>query len=147
MSLAADIHLVLSKFEGVKQTAPNKWLAKCSAHSEKHASLGFKLTEEDSIIMHCFAGCDTSAVLAAVDLEFSDIFPQKTACIYDSTKPRPKAPRFSKSELFDLLVIEALILAMVFEAIRNHGSVSAADVERAQKAFDCVMRLHCEVYS
>ena len=147
MTLAADIHSVLSMFEGVKQTAPNKWLAICSAHDDRHASLGIKLTDEGTIIMHCFAGCDTGAVLAAKGLTFNDLFPQRTARDYDPTKPRLKAPKFSKSELFDLVVIEAGILALSFDAIRNHGSVSTADDERAQKAFDCVMRLHCEVYS
>jgi hypothetical protein len=144
---AANIDLVLSRFEGVKQTSPGRYQAKCSVHQDRTASLGFKLTDQDTIIMHCFAGCDSSAVLAAVGLTFSDLYPPKPAKDYDPTKPRPKAPRFSKSELFDLLVIESLILALSFDAIRNHGNVSAADAERAQKAFDCVMRLHCEIYS
>jgi hypothetical protein len=143
----ANIDLLLSRLEGVKQTAPNKWFAKCPAHDDRSPSLSIRLTDEGTILIKDFGGCDTGGVLAAVGLTFLDLFPVRTAANFDSSKPRPKTPRLSKSELFDLLLIEAVILAIAFDSIRNYGSVSTADAERAQKAFDCVMRLHCEVYS
>ncbi|MGD0960798.1 MAG: hypothetical protein ABSB19_13410 [Methylomonas sp.] len=139
--------MLLPLLDHVKQIGPNKWTAICPAHDDRHPSLAITQTDEGALLIKCWAGCGAQAIVESVGLSLRDLFPRKTASDYDPTKPRPKAPKFSKSELFDLLLIEAVILALSFEAIRMHGSVSSVDAERAQKAFDCVMRLHCEIYS
>lgn len=132
---------LLARLDKVKNTSLNKWLACCPAHGDKHPSLGIKQVD-DKIIIHCFAGCHYTDVLAAVGLDANDLFPDKVTIHYGPQKPLPK---FNKSELFDLLVIEAGILAICFEAMKNKVA-SDADCLRAAKAYDAIMRLHCEVY-
>ncbi len=58
--------------------------ALCPAHEDGHASLSFKILP-DKILLHCFAGCDTRAIVDALGLSILDLF-------FDT----PDTPRFRK---------------------------------------------------
>lgn len=143
----ANVDLLLSRLDGkVKQTGTNKWLARCPAHDDRSPSLAIRYTNDDSILLYCFAGCDTNAVLAAIGLNFADLFPQKKAidyCSGVSVKAKPVA--FSKSELFELLLIESIILALAYEQVSNGTILTDNDKLRVKLAYDCVFRLNAEV--
>ena len=66
---------ILERLEGVKRTGDGRWTARCPAHDDRSPSLSIKEID-DRVLMHCFGGCETSAVLAAVGLNMSDLFPQ-----------------------------------------------------------------------
>lgn len=70
------VHAVLTKLHGVKQTAPDRWVARCPAHADKHPSLAIKETEDQRVLMHCFSGCSIEEITAALDIDLSDLFPQ-----------------------------------------------------------------------
>jgi len=63
----------LNKFQGVKQTEPNEWQAKCPSHDDRVASLSIGLRGE-KILVNCHAGCRTEDVLQAVNLQMRDLF-------------------------------------------------------------------------
>ena len=135
----ANIENLLSRLDGVKQTTANKWLAKCPLHDDRHASFGIKLTDDGAILMHCFAGCDTGAILAVIGLSFSDLFPRRTAQDIDPMKPKLKMPRFSARELLSTLIFESTVLALAIEYLQNGielSDVDAARVEQAKVAID-----------
>jgi hypothetical protein len=139
----ANIENLLSRLEGVKRTAANKWLAKCPLHDDRHASFGVKLTDDGAILMHCFAGCDTGAILAVIGLSFCDLFPPRSAHDIDPTKPRPKTPRFSARELLSTLIFESTVLALAIEYLQNGielSDVDAARVAQAKAAIDGIRR-------
>ena len=92
-----DLDNLLNRLDGVRQTAPNKYQAKCPAHDDRSPSLAIKCSD-GAILIKCFAGCDTAQILANVGLTFNDLFPCKTARDFDQTKPRPKPPRFNKAD-------------------------------------------------
>jgi len=140
-SIDNKLSVLLSLFDGVKNTAPDKWLAKCSAHPDRSPSLAIKLAD-DRILIHCFAGCSVDNVLQAVGLEMSDLFPDRIAT---PGEPRPATPRFSTYELFPLLIQEALILALAFDAVVSGDALADTDKHRAIQAFNSVMRLNSEV--
>jgi len=64
---------VLSRFGTVKIQADKSHMAKCPAHEDKQASLHITVSGE-SILLKCFAGCSTEAVVSAVGLTLSDLF-------------------------------------------------------------------------
>lgn len=130
----ANIENLLSRLEGVKRTAADRWLAKCPLHDDRHASFGVKLTDDGAILMHCFAGCDTGAILAAIGLSFNDLFPPRTAREIDPTKPRLKTPRFSARELLATLIFESTVLALAIEYLQNGIELSEADAARVAQA-------------
>jgi hypothetical protein len=72
------VELLLSKLPGVKKSGAG-WSARCPAHEDQHASLSVAAGDDGTALVKCHAGCDTSAVLAAVGLTLADLFPGKVA--------------------------------------------------------------------
>jgi len=66
---------VLEKLSKVRRTAGNKYMACCPAHDDSSASLSIREEDDGTVLMHCFAGCATVEVVAAIGLNFSDLFP------------------------------------------------------------------------
>lgn len=140
-SIEPKTEILLSLLSGVKNTGRDKWLAQCPAHDDRSPSLAIKQID-DRLLIRCFAGCGYLDVLAAIGLDASALFPDRIA--NPNEKPKP-APRFSKSELFDLAISEAGILALGWNNLLVNGSVPDADRERVQRAYSTVMNLLCEV--
>lgn len=64
---------IINVFQGAKSIGQNSFQVKCPAHRDDKASL--TVTEEDNkILMHCHAGCDTANILSAVGLTEKDLF-------------------------------------------------------------------------
>lgn len=76
---------ILSRLDRVRQTGQNTWLARCPAHPDRSPSLSVRELDDGCVLIHCFAGCDTAAILSAVGLEFADLFPPKSI---DHAKPQ-----------------------------------------------------------
>lgn len=61
------LELLLSQLKQAVQSG-NGWMALCPAHADTNPSLSIKLGDDGRILIHCFAGCQTESVLAAVGL-------------------------------------------------------------------------------
>lgn len=72
---ARPVERVLARLQGVRETGPGRWLALCPAHDDRHPSLSVHETPEGKVLLRCWAGCSTAAVLAALDLRWRDLFP------------------------------------------------------------------------
>jgi hypothetical protein len=60
------------------------WLAKCPAHDDKKPSLSISAGADGRVLLHCFASCVVEAIVAALGLSMSDLFPES---------PQPKRER------------------------------------------------------
>jgi hypothetical protein len=112
----ARIDQLLVVLNGVKEKGAGRWIARCPAHEDRSPSLSIKELPDGRILLKCFAECDTEAVLGAVGLEFSDLFPERLPGIgHQAVKSR----HFSASELLEIVshetTVAALILADVLE--------------------------------
>lgn len=65
--------LILPRLDRVRQ-AGNGWTARCPAHEDRTASLSLGVGREGQALLHCFAGCDAGAVLAAIGLQLRDLY-------------------------------------------------------------------------
>ncbi|MDP9472879.1 MAG: hypothetical protein M3Q71_19835, partial [Chloroflexota bacterium] len=67
--------LVLTRLPNAKRVRDGEWRCACPVHNGQSAN-SLKVVEGDDgrVLMHCFAGCATEDVLAALDLELSDLF-------------------------------------------------------------------------
>ncbi|MDE2264100.1 MAG: hypothetical protein KGL45_16380 [Gammaproteobacteria bacterium] len=63
MSAAAT---VLDRLDGVRQSGPGRWLARCPAHEDRSPSLSIRELDDGRVLLHDFGGCDTQAVLDAL---------------------------------------------------------------------------------
>lgn len=77
MPADSPIELVLSKLSGVTSSGSTgkRWSACCPAHKDDSNSLGIVLWDNGVVTLKCFAGCDNKAIIAALELEFRDLFP------------------------------------------------------------------------
>jgi hypothetical protein len=53
------------------------WMARCPAHEDRSASLSIGEGRDGRALFHCFAGCTTASVLAALGLRWTDILPPR----------------------------------------------------------------------
>jgi DNA primase len=79
--MSPHLERFLSRLEGVRAT-PSGYMAccPCAGHGDDgkgdgHPSLGITLGEDGRVLTHCFGGCMADAVLEAIGLDFSDLWP------------------------------------------------------------------------
>lgn len=130
-----QIEMLLSKFEKVRKTASSKWQACCPAHNDKSPSLAIKLTDDDKILVKCFAGCSVQDIVAAVGLTLADLMPERPQG-YDRT--RAKIPRFNKFELFDRMAEESIILSLAVRQLLNGAALAPNDLQRIMQAEETI---------
>lgn len=128
----ANIHHLIARLEKVKATGPGRWLACCPAHADHSPSLAIRETEDGTLLVHCFAGCPTPSVLAAVGLELKDLFPRRDNDTYHASK-RP-GERWVPRDVLAAVAREALITLLAAEATHRGDKLSLDDLQRLAQA-------------
>ena len=72
------VNQLLDRLDRV-QGKNGKYMARCPAHDDRGPSLSIGEGDRGSVLIHCFAGCEPVAIMNAVGLELSDLFPPDTA--------------------------------------------------------------------
>jgi hypothetical protein len=111
------IHDLLERLQGVKATGRDRWVARCPAHSDRNPSLSVRALADGRVLLHDFGGCDPGAVLDAVGLTFSDLFPE----------PLTRGG-ISAHEALECLRSESAVLAILAS---DAASGKALDADRA----------------
>lgn len=88
---------LIAYFPNAKRT-PNGWQAKCPAHEDKVASLSIHTEEDGKVLLHCHAGCEPEAVLRAVGLKLSDLFPEEKGTSRGDTGRSKRRSRSAPSD-------------------------------------------------
>ena len=136
--MSSVIEIFLSRLDGVKAKGNGKWIAKCPAHADKSPSFAVSQASDGKILIKCWAGCESSEILAAMGLKWSDLSPTK----YD--KKKSDFPSFNTYEMFPLLVQEALILFLANKELSQGKLLNAVDLARVEQASETVQRLNTE---
>lgn len=126
---------LLDCLEGVRETARDKWMAKCPAHDDRGPSLSIRDVGE-KLILHCFAGCPALNVVQAVGLELHDLLDDKPCskcgCEFHPLHPdhelcgrcfkgdsgqyhsqRPRRPRIPARDALEAIDHEAHVVAII----------------------------------
>ena len=83
------IDRLLAKLDRVKPCGRSQWMARCPAHEDGTASLSLKASGDGRVLMNCKANCPTSAVVAALGLTMSALFPDKPHAPQPTTTVAP----------------------------------------------------------
>ena len=59
----------------VKRIKAGQWESQCSGHTNRKPSLGIGEGSDGQALLYCQAGCETEAVVRAIDLTMADLFP------------------------------------------------------------------------
>lgn len=58
----------------VRSCRGDHWMTRCPAHEDSSPSLSIHRNPDGKVLLHCFAGCDTVDVLAALGLQWRDLW-------------------------------------------------------------------------
>ena len=111
---------VLDRFQNVVGNN-GKWVALCPAHKDRSPSLAINETD-DRLLLHCFAGCETKHVAAAVGLDMSDLFHQKLTSI--------RLTEGKRKRYEEVLLSERIQVAVIDSAEKNERSLTAKEKNR-----------------
>jgi hypothetical protein len=124
-----DIQYIISRLEGARRTGEGRYIARCPAHADKSPSLA--VTQKDSVILiHCFGGCTTADVLAAIGFELKDLFPERPVL------SKRHNCKFSAYDVLQCLHTEALIVKLAAHDCKNHIPMSDKSLARVELAYD-----------
>jgi len=116
-----DVDALLSRLEGVRGRN-GSWSARCPAHADRSPSLSVKALDDGRILMHCFGGCGTDAVLGALGLAMTDLFPQRLGDF------APRRGVFSASDALRGLAFESSVVALAAVDIAEGRTVDGRRV-------------------
>ena len=128
---AAPIDNILSQLEKVTQRQPGQFSARCPAHADKGPSLSIRETPEGSVLIYCFAGCTVAAVVAAMGLDMTALFPPREK----SGREPTRTPRLlTAGQALELLESEATLVAMAAGNLQQGVILNQSDLDRLNKA-------------
>lgn len=124
---------LLSRLDGVRQTGPGRWLARCPAHDDRRPSLSIRETDDGTVLIHDFGGCEAVDVIAAVGLELADLFPDSDG--HPGGHPRAHArpgnpPRIPAADRLAAIDREATVVAMIADSAAKGATITEAMRER-----------------
>ena len=100
--------VLINRLQAVRTTGEGKYLARCPAHEDRSPSLSIRQLDDGRVLLHCFAGCETQSVLAAVGLTFADIMPEPVG-----HKLKPRANRIQAAEALKIIEHETRLVGIV----------------------------------
>jgi hypothetical protein len=122
------VHLVLDRLECVRQLGPSKWRSRCPGHGSRSLSLAVA-DIEGRVLLKCFAGCETEAVLASIGLTFSDLY-ETSIGEHEPLRRSPWAAR----DVLDLVMVEAHVVGVIASDLLQKRTISEADWRRLSQA-------------
>ncbi|HCK82539.1 MAG TPA: CHC2 zinc finger domain-containing protein [Candidatus Competibacter sp.] len=126
-----NVENLLGRLDKVRQTGPGRWVARCPAHEDKTPSLSIRETDEGQLLIHCFTGCSASNVIAAVGLEFADLYPERPTALKN-----PERRPFPASDVLRALSHEIAVVAAAGEFILEGRAFSPDDHARLRLAVE-----------
>ncbi len=111
---------LLELLQGVKETAPGRYIARCPAHDDRSPSLSIKDGDDGRVLLHCFAGCGTEDVLSAIGLTFSDVMPERIGAEHSY---KPVRNRISPRDALATLDHESLVVAIIGADFLEHKEI------------------------
>lgn len=109
----SPIDRLLPLLDRVKRTGPNTWIASCPTREDRHPSMTIRELDDGRILLHDFGGDSTGEILAAVNLTFSDLFPDRPL----DQRGKPERRPFPAADCLRAVAFEATIVALAGAAI------------------------------
>lgn len=120
---------VLSRLQKVRGRN-GSWTACCPAHDDKSPSLAIR-EEGGKVLLHCFGGCEVSAIVGALGMDMTDLFPPNEP----KYPPAPKV-RFFATDLLKVIALEAAIVSVAAYDMARGKTLPKADLDRLHLAYE-----------
>ena len=127
VNTTSPITVMLGRLEKVTDTGGGQYSARCPAHEDKSPSLSIRETD-DRLLLHCFAGCHSTEIVAAVGLSLADLF--NTPLTKHYVKSLPSQRRFNHRALLLMINRESTKVAIAAHDMAE-GRVLSDDDRKA----------------
>jgi hypothetical protein len=124
------VNELLSRLAGVKKTGADRWIAKCPSHTDRSPSLSIRQAD-DRVLLHCFSGCDTGDILAAIGMSFADVMPERVG----HYRPRIR-PAFPPDDVLEILGHDIALATFAMADILEGKPLSRSDLAAIALAAD-----------
>ena len=131
VNTTSPITVMLGRLEKVTDTGGGQYSARCPAHEDKSPSLSIRETD-DRLLLHCFAGCHSTEIVAAVGLSLADLFNTPPTKHY--VKPLPRRQRWNGRALLLTVGHESLVVALAAGDMSQNITLSDDDKERLSES-------------
>lgn len=125
--MTSPIENVLSRLEKVRQRQPGQWAARCPAHNDKSPSLSIRESTDGGVLLHCFAACDVTAVVAALGMQMHELFPPRDK---PAGAPKKIANLLTAGQALELLANESMLVAVAAGNVGHGVKLTATDKDR-----------------
>jgi hypothetical protein len=131
-----SVDALIARVDRVRRVGHAQWVARCPAHEDRTPSLSIRELEDGRVLIHDFGGCGPEAVLAAVGLTFTDLFPERPIA---ERAPRVKKP-WRIADVVQALEFELIVALSVLAAVHARQELTDDDRNRAGACRDRVLR-------
>ena len=128
---AAPIDTILQLLVKVRQRQPGQWSARCPAHDDDGPSLSIREGTDGAVLLHCFAGCAVGAVVAALGLDMSELFPPRQVT---GNEPKRTPRLLSHAQALELLEREAYLVSVAAANVLHGVVLNQQDLDRLTQA-------------
>ena len=112
------------------------WTACCPAHEDRSPSLAVTETDDGRILLKCFGGCSVQAIVGAIGMDMTDLFPDSN----DHYKPKVKNA-FYATDLLKLIEFESTIVIIAANDLANRKQLSDNDRSRLKQAHERILEV------
>lgn len=120
-----SVDTLLSRLDKVKPTGRGRWQARCPAHDDRGPSLAVRELDDGRVLIHCFAGCAATEIVAAVSLPMEALFPERKIA-----HARPERRPFPAADVLRCIAFEALVVMAAGAALLMGRPFTEVDRER-----------------
>lgn len=129
--MSTPVQLILSGLSKHRQSGPGRWLGSCPGplhkRGDRNMSLSIGETAEGAALLHCFAGCEVAAILAALNLSLSDLYPPNLN-EPDHHGGKPKVPPIPWKDIFTAISRDLIAIQLMAADIVNGRRFSDEDL-------------------
>ena len=129
------IDRLLDRLEGVREHGPCRWTGRCPAHDDRSPSLSIRELDDGRVLIHCFAGCSATDIVASVGLALRDLFPSSgvhTGWPYGHHARPVRGRRHAHAALEALKTLDYDVLLVAIAAEALAGGEALDEASRAQ---------------
>ena len=121
----------VQRLNKVRRTGPGRWLASCPAHEDKRPSMNVATGDDGKVLFICRAGCDQQAVIDAMGLEWTDLYPK-----VNRIPEREFRKAFPAGDVLEALSDETTLVAVAASNLAAGEQLTRADLDRLLTAYN-----------
>lgn len=129
---------LLSRLDKAKPRGKGQWLAPCPSHEDRSPSLSVRETDDGTVLVHCFAGCNVTDILDAVGMDLAELFPERMEHHNNHRRGRPRIDGWDALRSLGKHVTAVVLAA---EHVRRGEPLSDEDMETLIDAAAAIERV------